>query len=204
MTSSKRDRFFLLKVIVELNFPTNNSHQLMTEQSPTVLEEILADSNEPDVVFSALMPALCDVLQCDRCFLYLRNPQTRMGKVVYCWRRNPEFPDVSDSEWKEEPESLALQDPLFAAALRTETSIFVEDVETASPEVVNLAFEQKNFGHRALIHAHLCQDGALWGILQPCIFGKPRVWTEKDRKAIAQLEKKLTPLAVAYVKAAKF
>jgi hypothetical protein len=80
--------------------------------------------------------------------------------------------------------------------------VFVEDVETASPEVVNLAFEQKHFGHRALIHAHLCQDDMLWGILQPAVFGQARVWSEFDRSVIAQVTQKITPLAVAYVKAA--
>jgi len=176
----------------------------MTEQIPTaVLEKIVAASNEPDAVFSALIPALGEVLQCDRCFLYLRNPQTRIGKVAYCWRRSPEFPDVTDFEWKEEPESLALEDPLWAAAMRKEASIFVEDVETASPEVVNLAFEQKHFGHRALIHAHLVFHNQLWGILQPAVFGHPRIWTQEDRSVIFKLTEQIAPLAVAYVKAAQ-
>ncbi|MEG4573247.1 hypothetical protein QUA56_11210 [Microcoleus sp. N3A4] len=48
---------------------------------------------------------------------------------------------------------------MFAAALRSEPSIFVEDVETVNPEFVNKDFEAKEFGHRALIHAHLCADG---------------------------------------------
>lgn len=169
---------------------------------PVVLEKILTDDSKPDAVFSALLPALVDVLQCDRCFLYLRNPQTHIGKIAYCWRRSPEYPDVTDSDWKEEPESLAHEDPLWAAAMRTEPSIFVEDVETASPVVVNKAFEHKHFGHRALIHAHLCSDGQLWGILQPCVFGHPRVWTEEDRSITAALTEKLAPLAVSYVKAA--
>lgn len=173
------------------------------EQVPTVLEQILTTSSDPETVFSALMPAVGEVLQCDRTFLYLRNPQTLFGKAAFCWRRS-DVPDVSEPDWKKEPTSLPKEDPMFAAAVRTEPSIFVEDVETASPEVVNSAFEQENFGHRALIHAHLCQDGALWGILQPCIFGKPRIWTQKDRSIIAHLEKKITPLAVAYVKASGF
>lgn len=167
-----------------------------------VLDKISLES-EPDAVFSDLMPALCEVLQCDRCFLYLRSPHTRMGKVPYCWRRSPEYPEVFDADWKEEPESLPDEDPLFAAALRAEPSIFVEDVETASPDVVNKDFERQNFGHRALIHAHLCQDSQLWGVLQPCVFGQPRVWTEEDRIVIAKVTEKIAPLAVAYVEAAK-
>jgi GAF domain-containing protein len=169
---------------------------------PLVLEKILATDSEPDAVFSALLPALCEILECDRCFLYLRNPHNNIGKIAYCWLRSPQYPDVSDSEWKEEPESLPKEDPLFAAALRTEPSIFVEDVETASPEVVNLAFERENFGHRALVHAHLGQDGVLWGILQPCVFGKPRLWNEFDHFVITQVTEKITPLAIAYVKSA--
>lgn len=170
---------------------------------PEVLENILATNSEPDAVFSALLPALCDVLQSDRCFLYLRNPYNNIGRTPYCWRRSPQYPDVSTTKWEKEPESLPKEDPLFAAALRTDDSVYVEDVETASPEVVNLAFEQQYFGHRALIHAHLCQDGMLWGILQPCIFGQPRVWNEFDHSVITQVTEKITPLAVAYVKAAQ-
>ncbi len=175
----------------------------MIEQAlPEVLEQVFATNSEPDAVFSALLPVLCEVLQCDRCFLYLRNPHNNIGRTPYCWLRSPQYPDVSTAEWEKEPESLPKEDPLFAAALRTDDSVFVEDVETASPEVVNLAFEQKHFGHRALIHAHLCQDGMLWAILQPAVFGQPRVWSEFDRSVIAQVTQKITPLAVAYVKAA--
>ncbi len=175
----------------------------MTEQAlPEALESVLVAGGDPETVFGALLPALCEVLQCDRCFLYLRNPETRVGKKAFCWRRNPQVPDATDLDWQQEPESLTTEDPLFAAALRTDPSVYVEDVETAGPDVLNLAFERQYFGHRALIHAHLCQDGQMWGVLQPCVFGAPRVWTEFDRSVIAQLEQSLTPLAIAYVQAA--
>lgn len=167
---------------------------------PEALENIFANNSEPDAVFSALLPILSDVLESDRTFLYLRNPFSCTGKTPYCWLSRPDVPNVATFTLQVEPESLAKEDPLFAAALRTDPSIFVEDVETADPKVVNLAFEQKSFGHRALIHSHLCQDGMLWGVLQPCIFGQPRIWSEFDRAIIAQVEQKVTPLAVAYVK----
>ncbi|MEG4027912.1 MULTISPECIES: GAF domain-containing protein [unclassified Microcoleus] len=176
--------------------------KLMTDQIlPQILDKILSDTKTPDDVFSALLPALGEVLNCDRVFLYLRNPETQRGRVPYCWRRNSNFPEIGDAEWKKEPESLGEEDPLFAAALRTEPSIFVEDVETANPEVVNKNFEAKEFGHRALIHAHLCADGLLWGVLQPCMFDLPRVWTDFDRQVIAAVTEKISPLAVAYVTA---
>ncbi|MBE9095773.1 GAF domain-containing protein [Tychonema sp. LEGE 07203] len=165
--------------------------------------DFLSDSKSPDTVFSALLPTLGEVLNCDRVFLYLRNPETKTGKAAYCWCRNSNYPDVTTVEWKKEPESLGEEDPLFAAALRTEPSIFVEDVETANPEVVNKDFEAKEFGHRALIHAHLCVDGLLWGVLQPCIFDRPRVWTDFDRQVIAAVTEKISPLAVAFVKGAQ-
>jgi GAF domain-containing protein len=165
------------------------------------LEAVLTSNKSPNEVFAALMPALGELLQCDRCFLYLRDPHTKMGRVVECWRRSPEYPLVLDPDWKPEPESLPEEDPLFAAALRTDPSIFVEDVETASPDVVNRDFEQRTFGHRALIHAHLRRDRELWGILQPCMFGRAREWTEDDRAVIAQVEAQLTPLAISYIQA---
>lgn len=174
----------------------------MQQQIPAVLEKILASDSEPNAVFVALLPALGEVLQCDRCFLYLRSPYTHIGKLAYCWRRSSQYPNMAITEWTKEPESLPSEDPLFAAALRAEESIFVEDVETASPDVVNRAFEQKNFGHKALIHAHLRSDGLLWGILQPCVFGQPRVWTPADRSIVDLVTEKMTPLAIAYIKAA--
>lgn len=165
---------------------------------PGALENSLT-ANDPEAIFAALLPALGGVLQCDRCFLYLRHPETRIGKVVGSWRRSPKYPDVTDRDWKPEPASLAQEDPLFAAALRAEPSIFVEDVETADPKVVNQAFEHQTFGHRALIHAHLRQQGQLWGILQPCVFEQPRRWSAEDRALIGALERRLTASAVAYV-----
>lgn len=167
---------------------------------PAKIEEILSQDKEATVIFAELLPVLGEQLQCDRIFLYARNPQTKAGKVVYCWRRTLEIPDVDDYEWKEEPGYLAKEDPLFAAALNTKPSIFIEDIEAADPEIVNKEFEQKTFGHRALIHAHLCQDELLWGILQPCIFGQSRVWNERDRHIIAQIEARTTPLVIEYIK----
>ncbi len=170
------------------------------QRLPDALDNVLVNTSDPDAVFSALLPVLCEVLQCDRCFLYLRNPNTNVGHTPYCWRRNPAVPDVTSKELKIEPESLSKEDPLFAAALDAKPSVYVEDVETAGSTVVNLEFEQKSFGHRALVHAHLRQDGVTWGILQPCVFGQPRVWTEFDRDVMTQIEQKITPIAVAYVK----
>lgn len=167
---------------------------------PKAIQSIFDESNEPEAVFTALLPVLGEVLECSRIFLYVRNPDTQFGKVQVCWRRSCDVPDITDREWKKEPASLATDEPLFAAALKTQPSVYVEDVETASPDVVNREFEHSSFGHRALIHAHLCAYNQLWGILQPCIFGHPRIWSASDRDIVSQVEKQLTPLVVNYIK----
>jgi GAF domain-containing protein len=173
----------------------------MTQNAfPPILNNVFSTQTEPEAVLTAVLPAVCEVLQSDRCFLHLRNPQTRMHKNI-CWRRSPDLPDTSTVGWEKEQE-WEQEDPMFAAALRAKDSIFVEDIETADPTVLNVEFERNYLGHRALIHAHLRHDGLLWGILQPCIFGHPRVWSEFDRSVVTQLTEKLTPIVIQVVQAA--
>jgi GAF domain-containing protein len=173
----------------------------MTEYPfPPQLDAVFSNHSDPEALFTALLPVIVDVLQCDRCFLHLRNPQTRMYKSI-CWKRRPEFPDVSTPDWEKEME-WENDDPMFAAALRTAPSIFVEDIETAGADVLNVEFEREYLGHRALVHAHITQDGVLWGILQPCVFNHPRVWSEFDRSVIHQLTERLRSPVIGYVTAA--
>lgn len=164
---------------------------------PPEIAELL-QTNSADAL-PALMEAIAQYLNSDRCFVYLRDPQTRLGRVPFCWTRNSEVPTVYDEDWKPEPELLADEDPMFAAALATKPSIFVEDVTTASPEVLNAEFERENFGHRALIHGHLCHDHQLWGVLQPCLMSEPRHWTDEERSTFGEMIEKITPIVVQYV-----
>lgn len=166
------------------------------------IAQLQAPSQDLDAFFTKLVAELGESLQCDRCFLYLRHPATKLGRVPFCWVRSAEIPAVYDQQWKPEPESLASEDPMFAAALRCAPSIFVEDVEAADPQVLNPQFEQENFGHRALVHGHLCHEGQLWGVLQPCVFGRPRVWADAERSAIAEAIAQITPAAIEYIRAA--
>lgn len=171
----------------------------MSDHLPASIAKLLTTAPTSDALFAALMPALGDYLACDRCFLYLREPDTHLGRVPFCWVRHADIPMVYDEDWSLEPLSLPDRDPMFAAALQTKPSIVIEDVETASPTILSQQFERENFGHRALIHAHLCQDGQLWGVLQPCVFGHARQWTLTEQKAIAQVVQAITPSAIAYV-----
>ncbi len=166
------------------------------------IAQLQAASQDLDVFFDKLVAELGESLQCDRCFLYLRHPDTKLGRVPFCWVGSAEIPVVYDRQWKPEPESLASEDPMFAAALRCAPSIFVEDVAAADPQVLNAQFEQENFGHRALVHGHLCHEGQLWGVLQPCIFGRSRVWIDAERRLIAEVIAQITPAAIEYIRAA--
>lgn len=162
--------------------------------------EFLQTPVNPEDILLELVTAIAETLQVDRCFLYVRNPQTRFGQAAFCYCRNPKVPDVSSKQWRQErAENLEAVDPMFAAALNCQPSIYVEDVETADPDIVNRDFEKREFGHRALIHAHLCQDGKLWGILQPCIFNRPRQWTTEDRQVIEMVVDRATPFVKEYV-----
>jgi GAF domain-containing protein len=165
---------------------------------PESLQAIFAENSDLDAVFAALMPALCEAWRCDRCFLYLRNPQTGQGRITHCWGTSPEWADLSGSDWLEEGD-IASKDPLMAIAFRTAEPVFVEDIETAGPEIINLDYERDVFQHRALIHAPLYHEGLMYGILEPCVFKQPRVWTEGDRRITTEIQAKLSPLAAAYL-----
>jgi GAF domain-containing protein len=167
---------------------------------PDSLEAIFNRDQPPEALFTAILPALCDVLKTDRCFLHVRQPAERLYRN-FCWRRRPDFPDTSTNGWQLE-DPWEQEDPMFAAALRCAAPIFVEDIETAGPEVLNVEFERNNLGHRSLVHAHICQDGVLYGILQPCLFGHPRVWSDSDRSVISQMLERLKPYVLQYVEAA--
>jgi GAF domain-containing protein len=125
-------------------------------------------------------------LNADRCFLYVRQPSQQHGRIAFQWRVTETIPDVLQPDWQPDTTDLPQEDPLFRAALTLQPSVYVPDVESAGPEVLNRDFEHKTFGHRALIHAHVQAAGQLWAILQPCVFGQVRTWTVADRAYIEQ------------------
>ena len=149
--------------------------------------------------FYFLMPALGEFYQSDRCFLYLRNPKNKIGKITHCWIRDTSITNMIDRTWNKEPDDLTDNDPMFRAATLCKPSLFIEDVESESPEILNKIFEKNNFGHRALIHSHLCVENELWGVLQPCIYGKTHTWSEEHRLLTKEIEPVLSPLAKQYI-----
>lgn len=180
----------------------SNAHpeQFEIEAFICQLSEALALGHNIAPIMSQLLATLGQRLRCDRVFLYVRSPHSQVGRVPFCWRVQPSVPIIYDSDWKPEDPCLVHEDPMFAAAINTQPSLFIEDVETADPAVLNREFERQTFGHRALVHAHLSLERNLWGILQACVFDTPRAWDQDDRRTIEQAVAWLTPIAMTYVR----
>ncbi|WP_310394977.1 GAF domain-containing protein [Hymenobacter sp.] len=152
----------------------------------------------PEARLQRTLEAVGHHLDVDRCFLYVRNPARGRGRIALVWRRDDAVPDPRHP-WQDDTGTLPHQDPLFRAALAARPSVYVEDVETAGPEILNREFEHQTFGHRALVHAHIVADQTLWGILQPCVFGRPRPWTAAERAYLGALLPPLQPVVEAYM-----
>jgi GAF domain-containing protein len=167
------------------------------EQLPETLTRVFEQFMEPDALFTALMPALGETLPCDRCFLYMREPIQHRGVITHCWSKNEQATVWIGADWLEDP--TAPEDPLMTIALRTPVAVFVDDIETASSDVVDLTYEREKFRHRALVHAPIYDDQALIGILECSMIDQPRVWTEDDRQLIACLQATLTLPTKAYI-----
>ncbi len=162
--------------------------------------EAAFELDDAQAVFDALMPPLCVALGADRCFLYLRDPATGRGGTVASWSVDAKWPDAR-SAFSPEPEDLFTLDPMMGIASRDPAALLIEDIETAGPEILNVEFEREGFGHRALIHAPIYDEGELIGILEPCAFGDPHPWTEDDRVLTAGVQARLGPIAGAWLRA---
>ena len=169
---------------------------------PAELKAVFEADTADDAKMGDLMKVLCDVLDCDRCLLFLRDPDSRKSRCTHGYETDPSYAlDRPDDGWATEPENLVSDDPMFAEAMHNPEALYIDNIETASPDLVNAAYEREHFKHQALVHAPLQQDGKLYGILEPCTIAAPRQWTDADRETIAWTMEQLTPIAVAYVAA---
>ncbi len=137
-----------------------------------------------DQLFADTCRQLVDELPCDRCFIYMRDPETRLGSVAYAHVRDPRWPTLLYDRWVVESPDYERIDPLFVAALRDPAPIYVDDLNTAPPGLLNHAHERSYFGHRAFVHAPITWRGRLYGILEPCVFETARVWSARDRALV--------------------
>ncbi|GAB4019670.1 GAF domain-containing protein [Spirosoma koreense] len=165
------------------------------------IDQIIRAGHSPADTLNQVVQCVGTALDADRCFLYVRQPDRGRGRTAFCWRKNETVPDKNTIQptWQADTDALPAEDPLIRAGLAIKPSVYVDDVETAGPDVLNRAFERKTFGHRALIHAHIQSHHQLWGILQPCMFGRPRHWTEEEKAQIETILPSLQPVIAAYV-----
>ena len=131
----------------------------MTGPFPEDIAILLEARDGDDAALGALMERLGRLLVCDRCLLFLRDPDSRLSRMTPEWARRPEFAFArEDRGWVVEAATLEENDPMFAAALRDPAALFIDDVLAADLALVNGPYEVENFGHRALIHAPLYHE----------------------------------------------
>jgi GAF domain-containing protein len=182
------------------------------EKSLQQIEEIFAardtanSADSADSVLTALMPALCQALDCDRCVLFPRNPATGCWAMTHGWQRRPEFAlDQPMNDWGLPADDEAELDPMYAQALVSAEALFIEDVRAESPDVVNAAFEEERYGNRSLAHApiYLLERGqsaeSYYGLIEPCTVGRPHAWTETRRRLVRRVQELIAPVVAAYV-----
>jgi GAF domain-containing protein len=169
----------------------------------SLLQWAKSDSG-PDEKLNQLMRLYAEVLDCQRCILYCRQPDLRRATTTHAWW-SPEKDEYavtweswSSPEWVDEgpPNS---PDPLYAAALEKPDAIYIDDIEHDPTGLVNLEWERETFKHRALIHAPIYYRGKFYGILEPSVFGKSRHWSGADREITTWTQDQLGPIVAEYV-----
>ena len=62
---------------------------------PSPLDEIFADRRDLPYFFDRLMAGIAQLLNCDRCYIYLRDPEFHFCQIPHCYVVAPEIPNLS-------------------------------------------------------------------------------------------------------------
>jgi GAF domain-containing protein len=166
------------------------------------IRAILESDATPDEKLTALMPVFARALDCERCVMFLRDPKTNRGRAVHRWAAKPEFALRRDDRgWEPMPATLLDDDPMYAEAMANPEALYIDDIETADPALVNTAYEKEHFGHCGLVHAPVYHQGEMYGVLEPSSMTKPRAWTPADRALVAAVQARIGPVVAAFVRA---
>lgn len=175
---------------------------------PAELRALFADSpdtDDTDAVFARLVEVYGRIVGADRCVLFLYWPPEGLAAMTHAWQARPHWALASRSrQWRPLPADMAQQDPMYALALVDPRPLYIDDIESADPKLVNRAYESEHFGHRALIHAPLLEvaaGGRLWGVLEPCTMTAPRAWSARDKAITAWVQARALALARRHVEA---
>ena len=174
----------------------------MSDAVPADLAALFEDTSDPDALIGCLMEVYGRAVGADRCLMFLYEPDKGLSRCTHAWQARPEWAlaRLSDA-WEPLPPDLPQEDPMFAMALRSPEALYIDDVMTADPGLVNGPYELENFGHRSLIHAPLLENGRLYGILEPCTMAEPRSWTQADKTVTVWTQERLLPVAKRYIAA---
>ena len=168
---------------------------------PSPLDKVFTDQTDLSIFFDNLMHGIVDLLRCDRCYLYIRDPKLLSYQIPHCYCANPEIPSLLQTKTKTESFYRSEIDPLFAAAVDGKSNIFIENIETLAQQNETQDFWQKNYqGHKSLIQSHLLIGGELWGIIQAAQFSYSRPWNSFDRSIMSEIVNRTTPLLTVYVR----
>ena len=164
------------------------------------IETLFEGTTDADATLTALMQVLGEGISCERCLLFLREPHSRKTRMTHQWVLAAERAiGRDDAGWVVESPSLPDEDPMYREALTNPAALYIDDIETADPDLVNAQFERENFGHTALVHAPIHHEGLMYGIIEPCVFTGPRVWSADDRTLVALAQKRCFPVALDYI-----
>ncbi len=163
------------------------------------IRQIVQAETSPDAKLTRLMPAITGAMGTDRCFIYMRDPVRRMTAYTHGHTALRGWRQYGGGRWSREPDPRTLAEPMLKKAFSDPTALFIEDIETAPPGVLNAAMERAVFGHRALVHAPIWHAGTFYGILETAVRDRPRRWSPADRALIIWLQPRVASLAAEYL-----
>ena len=146
------------------------------------------------------MPALCEALDCDRCVLFPRNPKTSKWAMTHAWQARPEFAlGRPAGAWSLPADNEGELDPMYAHSMTSPEVLFIDDIYTAPPALVNADFEAQHYGNRALAHAPIYRGDDYYGLFEPCTIDRPHDWTPERRRLVLRAQDLIAPVVAAYV-----
>ncbi|MDB5243247.1 MAG: hypothetical protein JWP57_3872, partial [Spirosoma sp.] len=112
---------------------------------PEAIDRLLTEGHTPADALNQVVQYVGTALNADRCFLYVRQPDQARGRSAFCWRKNDQGPDKNtiQPDWQPDTTDLPAEDPLIRAGLTMKPSVYIDDVETAAPDVLNRQFEEE-------------------------------------------------------------
>lgn len=163
------------------------------------ISAIISSNSNADRKLKDLMPAIVEEMKTDRCFIYMRDPIKRQTAFTHGFTPLSGWRSFSGGTWSREPDPQTVGEPMLKKAFSDPTALFIEDIETAAPSVLNKDVERSIFGHRALVHAPIYHRDVFYGILETAVRKEPRMWSAKDRSLIEWLQPRVARLVAEYL-----